>query len=81
MSFKTTQWVPDLPLPLNADRKTLAVIISHHYFPISPRTLEKWPLTVRRPNRAAVYNVQEAMELAKAKFESAIVYKQAEDFS
>ena len=81
MSVKTTQWVPEQPLPYFADRNTLAAIISHHYFPIRPRTLEKWPLIVRRPNRATIYNVQEAMELAKAKFESAIVYKQAEDFS
>ena len=81
MQLETTYWQPEQPLPYFADRNTLAAIISYHFFPIRPRTLEKWPLTVRRPNRAAIYNVQEAMELAKAKFESAIVYKQAEDVS
>ena len=53
MSLKPA-WKPDNPLPVNADKVTGAAIITHLFFPISPRTLEKWPLTVRRPNKAAI---------------------------
>jgi hypothetical protein len=76
MTIETVHWNPDLPLPRNANRKTLAAIITHHYFPIGHRTLQTWPLTVRRPNRANIYDVQEAMEFAEKKLESSISYKQ-----
>jgi hypothetical protein len=78
MSFKTSNWAPEQPLPKYADRKTLAAIITHYCFPISHRTLQTWPLTVRRPNRAAVFEVTEAMEYAKAKLECAPCYVQGE---
>jgi hypothetical protein len=76
MTFKTAHWAPELPLPRFADRKTLAAIITHHYFPVSHRTIQTWPLTVRRPNRAAVYDVAEAMEFAEQKLADATCYKQ-----
>lgn len=78
MSFKTSNWAPEQPLPKYADRKTLAAIITHYCFPISHRTLQTWPLTARRPNRAAVFEVAEAMEYAKAKLECAPCYVQGE---
>ena len=65
MTLKPPNWQPKQPLPRYADRKTLAAIITHNFFPISHRTLQTWPLTVRRPNRAAVYEVAEALELAE----------------
>lgn len=77
MAQKST-WQPDRPLPAYADKATTAAIISHHFFPISPRTLERWPLTVRRPNKAAIYEVTEAMEIASEKLKSAPAYKQAD---
>jgi len=40
MTFKKANWEPDKPLPRFADRKTTADIISHFYFPVSPRTIE-----------------------------------------
>jgi hypothetical protein len=76
MKSKTTTWQPEQPLPRYADRKTLAAIITHNFFPISHRTLQTWPLTVRRPNRAAIYEVAEALALAEQKFDGAISYKQ-----
>ena len=78
MAFKTSHWAPEQPLPKYADRKTLAAIITHHCFPISHRTLQTWPLTVRRPNRAAVYDVNEALEYAQAKLDKSVCYKQGE---
>ena len=76
MTLKTSTWQPEQPLPRYADRKTLAAIITHNFFPISHRTLQTWPLTVRRPNLAAVYEVAEALEVAEQKLEGAIAYKQ-----
>jgi hypothetical protein len=77
MTRKTT-WQPDQPLPQFADKNTAAAIITHHFFPISPRTLERWPLTVRRPNKATIYEVAELMQYAEAKLQSAYTYKQVE---
>ena len=71
-------WRPEQPLPQYADKPTAAAIITHHFFPISLRTLERWPLTVRRPNKATVYEVAEVMAVAEAKLNSAYAYKQAE---
>lgn len=78
MSFIESFWAPEQPLPKYADRKTLAAIITHHCFPISHRTLQTWPLTVRRPNRAAVYDVNEALEYAQTKLDKSVCYKQGE---
>ena len=67
-------WEAGQPLPRFANRKTLAKIISHFYFPISHRTLQnpqQWPLKYYKPNRAAVYDVTEAMEMAESKLKSA----------
>jgi hypothetical protein len=75
---RTYSWGPDQPLPRFADKATAAAIVTHHYFPISPRTLERWPLTVRRPNKAVVYEVAELMAMAEERLDGAFVYKQAE---
>ena len=69
-------WLPDQHLPQYADKQTAAAIITHFYFPISPRTLERWPLIVRRPNKAAIYAVDELLAVAKQKFDDASAYKQ-----
>ena len=71
------KWQPGQPLPHNADRKTLAAIITHTCFPISHRTIERWPLTARKPNKAVVYNVKEALQYAESQLASAYAYKQA----
>ena len=76
MSFKTSHWQPEQPLPKYADRATAAKIVSHLYFPIADRTLQTWPLTVRRPNRSAIYHVQEVLDLAEKKLQGAVAYKQ-----
>ena len=74
--LQNNHWLPDQPLPRYADRKTLAAIITHRCFPISPRTLERWPLTTRKPNKAAVYNVTEALEYAEKQLNDAYAYMQ-----
>ena len=76
MAFKPSHWEPGQPFPKYADRKTLAKIISFECFPASYRTLQTWPLTARRPNRAVVYDVNEALEYAQSKLNLAPCYKQ-----
>ena len=76
---KYIHWRPGSLLPQYADKATAAAIITHHFFPISPRTLERWPLTVRRPNKATIYEVAELLNYAEAKLQSAYAYKQVED--
>jgi hypothetical protein len=61
--------------PKYDDKATAAAIVTHHYFPISPRTLERWPLTVRRPNKAVVYEVAELMAMAEERLDGAYAYK------
>jgi hypothetical protein len=64
----------ELPnLPRQGDRKTLAQLISKFIFPVSPRTLESWPLHSRRVNGHAVAETYEALALAWRKFNSAPV--------
>ena len=58
-------------LPVRADRRTLAALITHHLFPISPRSLEVWPLTWRHVNGKAVAEVGEAFAIARAKLAAA----------
>ena len=75
---KHIHWRPGSPLPHYADKATAAAIITHHFFPISPRTIERWPLTVRRPNKATIYEVSELMVFAEEKLNAAYAYKQTE---
>lgn len=76
--MRNSTWLPSHPLPQFADKVTSAAIVSHHFFPISPRTLERWPLTVRRPNKVAIYEVEELMRIAEHKLNAAHAYKQTE---
>ena len=77
MSKQTITWSVGSPLPAYANKTTVAAIISHLVFLISRRTIENWPLIARRPNRENVYNVEDALSLAKAKLEQSPSYKQA----
>ena len=77
MAHKRT-WQPEQALPQYADKVTAAAIITHHFFPISPHTLERWALTVRWPNKATIYEVDELMKYAEVKLQSAYTYKQVE---
>ena len=80
MTFETSNWKPDEPLPTNVDRKTAAKVVTHFVFPVSPRTIASWPLVVKRPNRSAIYNTQELIEYAEKKLANSISYKQSEDW-
>lgn len=69
MQRKTISEVPETPalnitLPKRVDRKVGAQLVSQHYFPISARTLECWPLKWQRINGRAL--VETAMLLEEA---------------
>jgi hypothetical protein len=58
-------------LPVRMNRATGAALISQHFFPVSPRTLERWPVSVRRINGKALIDTVELLAVAAAKIESA----------
>ena len=64
----------ELPtLPRNGDRRMLAQIITQHLYPISPRSLEVWPLTWRRVSKKAVASTEEALKHAWRVYDAAPV--------
>lgn len=63
---------PDLAtLPVRVDRRVGAVLVTRHFFPISRRTLEAWPLSWRRVNGRAVCETAELFAAARAKLDAA----------
>ena len=59
-------------LPARMDRRLGASIISSNYFPISPRTLERWPVTWRRVNGKALVETSELLAEAQRRLDAAI---------
>ncbi len=59
--------------PPNVDRQTGARLITRHIFPVSHRSLEAWPLPIRRVNGRAVIPTATLFEVAYAKFAEAPV--------
>ncbi len=63
---------PDLAnLPRHVDRRIGAELVKRFYFPISPRTLERWPLAWRHVNGRAVTETAELLALAGRMFDAA----------
>lgn len=63
---------PDLAkLPARVDRKRAAELLTHHFFPVSHRTLEAWPLTWRHVNGYALCETRELFALAESKLAAA----------
>jgi hypothetical protein len=58
-------------LPRRMDRQTAAILISHQFFPVSPRTLERWPLTWRRVNGRALVETVEILDEAQRRLDAA----------
>ena len=60
---------PDLPA--RVDRKAGAELVTHHFFPVSHRTIEAWPLVWRHVNGKAVVETAELFAFAQAKLDAA----------
>lgn len=64
--------VPDLSaLPVNVDRRTGAELVTRYLFPVSHRTLERWPLKGRVVNGRLVFATAELFAHARALMEAA----------
>ena len=59
------------PLPVRVDRRTAADLVSHHFFPVSHRTVEAWPLVVRHVNGKATVETADLFAYAQAKLDAA----------
>ena len=44
-----------------------ARFITENYFRVGPRSLDNWPLTRFRPGKSVLFNVDELVEVARAK--------------
>ena len=58
-------------LPRRVDRKTGAELVTLHFFPVTPRSLEDWPLVWRRVNGRAVGETAELFAVAQEKLDAA----------
>jgi hypothetical protein len=58
-------------IPVRVDAKTGAALIKRYFFPVSPRTLERWPLRIRHVNGKALIETSELFAIAQAKLEEA----------
>ena len=58
-------------LPARIDRKRGATLVTERFFPISHRTLEKWPLTWRHVNGRATCETTELLAMAQARLDAA----------
>lgn len=63
---------PDLAAyPVRMDRRGLAAFITREFFPVSPRSLERWPLTWQHVNNKAIGRTAEAAAVAASKLDEA----------
>lgn len=63
---------PDLAsLPVRVDRATGAAMVTRYFFPVSPRTLEAWPLTVIYANGKALVETAALFDVARHRLEAA----------
>jgi hypothetical protein len=64
--------VPDLDtLPRRVDRRAGASLVTRFFFPVSPRTIEAWPLATRLVNGKALIETSELLRFAMGKLEAA----------
>ena len=63
---------PDLAtLPTNVDRRRGAELVTRYFFPVSHRTLERWPLTGRVVNGRLVFATADLFAHARALMDAA----------
>lgn len=70
-------WKPGEPHPVRGNKRTMAAIVGHEKFPVSERSIEKWPLTVTKVNGWSCYETAEVLAYADAVLSRAVRYRQA----
>jgi hypothetical protein len=58
-------------LPVRVDRRAGAAVVTHYCFPVSDRTLERWPPTWINVNGKATTDTRTLLEVAEAKLKAA----------
>jgi hypothetical protein len=58
-------------LPRRVDRKAAARLVAQYFFPVSPRSLEVWPLTWWMVNGKGVCDTAELFAVAQTKLDAA----------
>lgn len=58
-------------LPVRVDRQRGAALIRQYFFPVSPRTLERWPIGWRRINGRALVKTDELLSEAQRRVDAA----------
>lgn len=58
-------------LPVRIDRQNGAALIRQYFFPVSARTLERWPVTWRRVNGRALVKTDELISEAQRRVDAA----------
>ena len=71
----TPRWVPGQPLPIWADKNSMAAIATWHGEPISPDGLKFHPLKVTRPGRANLFDVTYALKYFDNRINQAGVHR------
>jgi hypothetical protein len=67
---------PDLAtLPANLDKRGAAQLITKHFFPVSYRSLERWPLTWRQVNGRSITPTKDLLAEAQRRFDAAPVIR------
>lgn len=75
-TVKHMERVPDFnALPAYVGRADGAELIRTYYFPISPRSLERWPVATRHVNGRVVISTHDLLGEAKRRFDEAPVIK------
>jgi hypothetical protein len=59
-------------LPINLDRRAAAAAITKYIFPVSHRTLERWPVATRRVNGRAVGATKDWLAAALAIYNASV---------
>ena len=62
---------PDRMRDMHGDKVQLAEIHNRYFGKLSPRSLERWPITWRKVNGRNVSSVREFLALSKRRFEGA----------
>jgi len=62
---------PDRMPIMHGDKTQLAEIHSRYFAKLSPRSLERWPITWRKVNGRNVSSVRDFLALSKRRFDSA----------
>lgn len=62
-------------LPVRLDRRAGAAMICRHFFPVSARTLERWPIAWQRINGRALALTSELLAEAQRRVDEAAVVR------